>query len=109
MGLVGYYRRFVRHYGLISNPLTEVLKKGNFHWSEDAKKTFNQLKAILVTALVLALPDLQKAFVVETDALSTGIGVVLMQNMHHVVFINKTLSLKNQLLSVYDCYSIYSL
>ena len=64
LGLAGCYRRFVRNFGKIAKPLTDLLKKDNFLWSEDATSTFQTLKHVLTTAPVLALPDLSKPFTV---------------------------------------------
>ena len=44
MGLIGYYRRFVRDYGVISKPLTNLLMEEGFSWNEKAGKAFVQLK-----------------------------------------------------------------
>jgi Reverse transcriptase (RNA-dependent DNA polymerase)/RNase H-like domain found in reverse transcriptase len=64
LGLTGYYRKFVKNYGIISKPLTELLKKDVFK----------------CTTPVLQLPDFSKPFTIEIDASQTSIGAALLQN-----------------------------
>jgi len=103
LGLAGYYRRFVKHFGVISRPLTELLKKGAlFLWSTVHDAAFHALKQALTSAPVLALPDFSKPFCVETDASGTGIGAVLTQEGHPLAFLSKSQCPRSQGLSTYE-------
>jgi hypothetical protein len=102
LGLAGYYRRFVKDFGKLAKPLTDLLRKDSFLWSETATQAFSALKTALVSAPVLCLPNFSKKFTVETDASGKGIGAVLMQDQHPIAYISKSLGPKQQAMSVYE-------
>lgn len=80
IGLAGWYRRFIPNFSTITAPLTELTKKGRkFAWNENAENAMKEIQKILVSAPVLANPDYEKPFIIQTDASDIGMGGVLVQ------------------------------
>jgi hypothetical protein len=102
LGLAGYYRKFIRHFGGISAPLTQLLHKDSFHWTAAAEQAFKQLKEALTTPPVLRLPDFTQQFVVECDASGIGLGAILTQNNQPVAYFSEALKGSALALSTYE-------
>lgn len=80
-----------------------MLKKGSlFVWTPAHDSTFEALKSALVSAPVLALPDFNKQFQIQTDASDRGVGAVLLQEGHPIAFVSKALGPRTRGLSTYD-------
>ena len=74
LGLTGYYRRFIKGYGIICRPLFDALKKDAFSWTQHQEEAFQQLKSIMSSPPDLALPNFSQPFILETGASGHGIG-----------------------------------
>lgn len=73
--LTEYYHKFIKDYRLIAAPLTIILKRNSFQWSDTLVTSFNTLKHTLAIIPVLQLPNFaKKKIMVECDALGSGIG-----------------------------------
>lgn len=89
LGLTGFYRKFIKDYASIATPLTTLLCKDAFEWTEASQAAFDKLKLAMTRAPILALPNFSKPFVVEIDASQTTMGAVLVQKGHPVAFFSK--------------------
>jgi hypothetical protein len=76
LGLAGYYRKFIRGFSIISNPLVYLLKKNSFSLDITTQRAFKELKMALCEALILASPDFTKLFI-EGLSKSKGNDIIL--------------------------------
>ncbi|GKF64536.1 retrotransposon protein, putative, ty3-gypsy subclass, partial [Tanacetum coccineum] len=74
------YAMFLKYEFWMSKPMMKLTQKNvKFDWSEKAEAAFQLLKQKLCSALILALPEGSKNFMVYYDASRKGLGAVLMQ------------------------------
>lgn len=102
LSLTGYYRRFVKGYGIMAKPLKDLLKKVAFQWNIEAEQAFKALKSSMAALPTSAVPNFSKQFVVESDASSKGIGAVLLPDGIPLAFFSQTLSERAQRKSVHE-------
>ena len=86
VGLVGHYRHCIKGFAKIAAPLYDLTggdnkdkKSEHIDLSPEAHEAFNRLKAACLQAPILAFPDFNKPFLLETDASGRGLGAVLSQ------------------------------
>ncbi|XP_042019212.1 uncharacterized protein LOC121767077 [Salvia splendens] len=104
LGHAGFYRRFIKDFTKIAQPLTHLLHNDvEFVFDEDCKKAFQLLKDKLVSAHIIRAPDWNHPFEVVCDASDFAVGVVLGQRIdgksYVIFYVSKTL---NQAQKNYD-------
>ena len=78
LGLVGYYRRFIKDFSKLASPLFGLLGKyAEFIWTDNCQEALDALKGKLVTAPILRGPNWALPFHIHTDALNKVIGTAL--------------------------------
>ena len=69
LGLVGYYRKFIKIFAKIAKPLTLLTRRQvKFDWTPEHHFAFLHLKKAIVQAPILHYPNLEKRYIVYTDA-----------------------------------------
>ncbi|GJX60731.1 putative reverse transcriptase domain-containing protein [Tanacetum coccineum] len=103
LGLTVYYRRFIENFSKIAKSLTILTQKSKtFDWGEEQELTFQTLKDKLCNALVLALPDGPKDFMVYCDASGIGLGCVLMQRGKVISYASRQLKIHEENYTTHD-------
>ena len=103
IGAVGYFRHFIKNFSRIARPLDDLtscenskLKNQPVSLTPPALEAFETLKKKCMTVPVLAFTDLEKPFILETDASGIGLRAVLLQEqedgkLHPVAYASRAL------------------
>ncbi|KFM56688.1 Retrovirus-related Pol polyprotein from transposon 412, partial [Stegodyphus mimosarum] len=82
LGLCTYYRRFVKDFSSIARPLHKLTEsKQKFVWTKECENAFKNLKEALTSAPILTYPQLDRPFILDTDASNESVGAVLSQEI----------------------------
>ena len=119
LGLASYYRRFIPKFVKWANPLHDLIrpiatKKKHagtqlqplppdlppFKWDSQHQETFDRLKDALTSSPILAYPNYDKPFILETDASLKGLGAVLSQEDDDGNF--RVISYASHMLKLYE-------
>ena len=94
LGVFNYFRRFIKHYGYLIAPLSDLLRKDHkFQWTADCEAKFQKLKSIISSAPIVRLVDDQNLqFEMITDASGVALGGVLKQGDHVIAYESRKLS-----------------
>ncbi|GFW32104.1 retrovirus-related Pol polyprotein from transposon 17.6 [Trichonephila clavipes] len=85
LGLCSYFRRFIKGFCYLAEPLQSLLKSGvEFHWGPEEVEAFNSLKKALTSDPVLGMYDERASTEIHTDASGYGIGAVLVQIQNNI-------------------------
>ena len=78
LNLSNYYRKFIKNYASIAEPLHKVLWKtfGGYCWNAQCEQSFNQK---LTNPPILSYPNFKVPFMVSTDTSFTATGGILSQ------------------------------
>jgi hypothetical protein len=80
LGFANFYRRFIKDYSMLTQPLTRLLKKDVvFEWNYTCTDAFQHVKEAFSAADFLAHPNEQLPYIVESDASDFAVGGVLSQ------------------------------
>ncbi len=80
LGLGNYYRQFIKGFSIICEPLQRLTSNDvDFSWREREQILLDKLKEAFCSAPILAYPDHEGEFIIDTDASNYAIGAVLSQ------------------------------
>lgn len=78
IGMSSYYRKFIKNFAQMAQPLHALCKKNaEFTWSKACETAFENLKSALCNQPVLCFPDFTRTFYISTDASFYAVGAYI--------------------------------
>ena len=119
LGFANYYRRFIKDYSKIAQPLTSLLRKDTtWKWTPECQSSFDSLKKSFTTAPILRHFDPELPCIIECDASDYCYGGVLSQKdasgeLRPVAFYSKKMTppqlnypiYDKELLAIVECFA----
>ncbi|KAJ3455127.1 hypothetical protein MRS44_013727 [Fusarium solani] len=85
LGFANYYRRFLKRFGKIAAPLTDLTKKDKpFVMGNKAREAFNEIKELILSEPVLKMFDPSRPIELETDASDFALGAQIGQRGYYI-------------------------
>ena len=89
LGTTGFFSAYIPFYSSLTAGLTDLLRKdmpNQVVWGEPQEKSFQTLKNYLLSEPVLKLPQLDKQFIIRTDASDRAIAACILQEHDSILF-----------------------
>jgi len=108
LGLANYYRRFVKDFAKLAQPLNNLTRKEEkWRWGNKQQEAFKQLKQVFMSRPLLVALDIDKEFRVEADASNFATGGVLLikcedNKWRPVAYISKSLNETERNYKIHD-------
>ncbi|UYV74885.1 hypothetical protein LAZ67_12001673, partial [Cordylochernes scorpioides] len=101
LGMCSYYRKFIKDFSKIADPLSNLIKKSvSFTWTERQEEAFQTLKTALLSPPILGHFNPNAPTYIHTDASNIGIGATLVQDIGGeekvISYLSRTLSKAEQ-------------
>ena len=105
VGLLGYYRRYIRNFAKRAKPLYDLLQcpehksnkdsgknnagqcpsRDKIQWMPEHQQTLEELLDCLISPPVMAYPNYEDPFILHVDASQKGLGTVLYQKQNGTI------------------------